>query len=302
MKNDLGKTKLSISRRDFILHASALSGSFGVIANANHAVARPFDDVVASGILRVALYAENPPFSEVIDGSPVGIDVDLARVVAERLGLEIKITIVDAAENVDGDLRMNLTRGDLAGSGVSDLLLHVPHDVDLALRNNLVFTTTPYFQQKLGWIHDSRFVHQLTTLQDITSFRVAVEGTSAIDTILMLAEDGRYRNCLSHFRTFSEAFDAYRRGEIPILAGHRSSIEAARRRFGLETSYNIISELELPGISGIKSQWDLCGAVSSGSRDLAYKVGSEFGAVSTDGTLERICLSYGVTLTRPEGY
>jgi polar amino acid transport system substrate-binding protein len=124
MKNDLGKTKLSISRRDFILHASALSGSFGVIANANHAVARPFDDVVASGILRVALYAENPPFSEVIDGSPVGIDVDLARVVAERLGLEIKITIVDAAENVDGDLRMNLTRGDLAGSRICCSTFH----------------------------------------------------------------------------------------------------------------------------------------------------------------------------------
>ena len=39
---------------------------------------RPYEDMVASGVLRVAVYQNFPPYSFMQDGQPHGIDVDLA--------------------------------------------------------------------------------------------------------------------------------------------------------------------------------------------------------------------------------
>ncbi|MGG3815174.1 amino acid ABC transporter substrate-binding protein, partial [Methylorubrum rhodesianum] len=42
------------------------------------AAARPLDEVTASGVLRVAIYDDNRPFSEAGTAGPRGIDADLA--------------------------------------------------------------------------------------------------------------------------------------------------------------------------------------------------------------------------------
>ena len=49
------------------------------------AVARPLDEVMQAGTLRIAVYRDNPP-SFYRDGRLVGIDVDLGRRLADQLG------------------------------------------------------------------------------------------------------------------------------------------------------------------------------------------------------------------------
>ncbi|AWN35252.1 substrate-binding periplasmic protein [Methylobacterium radiodurans] len=276
-----------------------LALAVGLIAPTG-ATARPFDEVVASGVLRVAVYDDNAPFSDAGAAAPRGIDADLARAIAERLKLTLDLRVVDAGENVDGDFRLNLWRGDLTGTPLADLMLNVPHDRILATRNEQIFLTTPYFEQRLAFAYRKDRIEGLSGVRNLDGHTVAVEGTSASDSLLMNAEGGRFRDAVRHFRSFDEAAKAYLAGETAILAGTRASIEAALRRAGAAGADNPVVEVPIPGL--VRTRWDLGGAVRSDSRDLAYAVGDALTALAQEGRLKVICESYGVTYTAPQGY
>lgn len=276
--------------------------SVSAIAAVGPGVARPFDDVKSSGVLRVALYRDNAPFSDDPGGKPVGIDVDLAKLIAEKLGVRAEIRIVEASENVDGDFRLNLWRGDLAGSALSDLMLNVPADKLLALRNELVFFTAPYVEQRLAIAYREGVVENgFQDVHDIEGKTVAVEGTSPVDALLGFASGGAYRNGIRHFRNFAEAAAAYLAGETDFLAGSRAAIEAAlaaapkEKRDGVE-----IKDLVAAGV--VKTRWELCGAVRSDSRDLAYQVGDAVSALAAEGRMSKVFAAHGASYTPPAGY
>ncbi|MGE0855933.1 MAG: transporter substrate-binding domain-containing protein, partial [Hyphomicrobiaceae bacterium] len=63
------------------------------------AVARPLDDVKASGFLRVIVYDDNAPFSWTeADGTIKGIDADIARAIAASMGLKPELIARIAGE------------------------------------------------------------------------------------------------------------------------------------------------------------------------------------------------------------
>jgi polar amino acid transport system substrate-binding protein len=264
------------------------------------AAARPLDEVTGSGTLRVALYAENAPFSEMQGGKPVGIDVDVARAVAKALKVALDLRLVDAGENVDGDFRLNLWRGDLAGSPLADLMLHVPNDKMLGLRNEQVFLVRPYLQQRLAFAWRRGALEGFESFQDIEGRTVAVEGNSASDMQLLMAEGGRYRDNLRHFRDQEAAAKAFLAGETQILAGTRAGIEAALFAAKAPPEETPVVELALTGL--VKSRWDLGGAVRSDSRDLGYAVGDALTALVEGDGLKEICARYGVSYTAPTGF
>lgn len=271
-----------------------------LILAAAPARARPLDAVTASGDLRVALYGDNAPFSADVDGKPHGIDVDIAQGIADALKLRLDLRLVDAGENVDGDFRLSLWKGDLAGTPLADLMLHVPHDRLLATRNEQIFLTTPYFDQHLVFAYRKGKLEGLETVADLADHPVAVEGASASDMMLLSAENGRFRNNLKHYKSFDDAAKAYLAGEIPVLAGTRSAIEAALFAAKASPDENPIAELAVPGM--VKTHWELGGAVRTDSRDLAYAVGDALSAMSASGRLKAICATYGVTFAAPKGY
>ncbi|GJE25813.1 substrate-binding periplasmic protein [Methylobacterium organophilum] len=271
-----------------------------VLGLAAPAAARPYDEVVAAGEIIVALYGDNAPFSEMKDGKPVGIDVDLAQAIADRLKVKLNLRIVDAGENVDGDFRLNLWKGDLAGSPLADLMLHVPNDKQLALRNEQVFMTTPYFDQHLAFAWKKDKLEGLESLKDFEGKKVALEGNSASDAQLLMAGGGNLRENLLHFRSTEAAAQAYLAGEAPILAGSRAAIEAALFAAKAPRDENPVVEIAIPGM--MRAKWDLGGAVRANSRDLGYAVGDTVTALIADGTVKTICDRYGVTYTAPQGF
>ncbi|WP_232630547.1 substrate-binding periplasmic protein [Methylobacterium sp. Leaf118] len=278
-----------------------LAGLAGLpVLAARTAAARPLDTVTGEGTLRVALYAENAPFSEMRDGRPVGIDVDVAEALATILKVRLDLRLVDAGENVDGDFRLNLWRGDLAGSPLADLMLHVPHDRLLGMRNEQVFLVRPYFEQRLAFAWARDRMEAFESFPDIGDHAVAVEGASASDLQILMAESGRYRNNLTHFRTFDEAAQAFLRGEAAILAGTRPSIEAALHAAGAGSERCPIVEIAFGGL--VKTSWELGGAVRSDSRDLGYAVGEGLAALIADGRLAAICARHGVGFRPPNGF
>lgn len=268
-------------------------------AAAAPAFARPMDEVTSSGVLRVALYRDNAPFSDDVGGKPVGIDVDIARKIAEKLGVKAEIRIVEASENVDGDFRLNLWRGDLAGTELADVMLNVPADKMLQLRNDMVFFTAPYVEQRLAIAYRKGSVEGgFQDLQDLTGKTVAVEGTSPVDALIGFANGGTLRDSLRHFRNFAEAAQAFRTRETDFLAGSRSAIEAA---LAGDTS----GEIDLKDLAGsglVKPRWELCGAVKTDSRDLAYRIGEAVAAMTASGEMKAIFAAHGTTFTPPAGY
>lgn len=271
-----------------------------LLALAAPATARPLDDVVASGTLRVAVYRENAPFSEEGRGGPSGIEVDLARAIAERLKLALDLRVVEAGENVDGDFRLNLWRGDLAGSALADLMLHVPTDRQLALRNEQVFFTVPYCEQRIAFAYRRDKVEAFESLAASETNPVAVEGTSAADMLLLLAEGGRYRANVRHFRTFEAAAAAFLDGEVPVLGGTRAAIEAALHASGARAEGVEVTEPLVPGL--VRTRWEIGGAVRQDSRDLAYAVGDALAALTASGEMKALFARHGVTFTPPSGY
>ena len=280
------------SYRSFTLAAALL-------ACATPSVARPLDEVKASGSMRVAVYAENKPFSDIDKNlKPFGIDVDLANAIAAKLNVKAEIVVYQASEDMGGDFRLNLWKGDLAGSPLSDLMLQVPNDRALMLRDDQVFFTAPYFMQHLAYAYHKDTVDKFETVNDIGTSKVAVEGTSSSDLALMTASGGRFRSNATHFVNFDKAAEAFKAGVAPILAGTEAQIDNAFFEQKISEEANPIL---VPQIMGpIKNHWELSGAVRANSRDLGYAVGDILTAMVKDGSLKAICDKYGVKFTPPD--
>lgn len=262
--------------------------------------ARPFDEVVKDGTLRVVLYEENAPFSDLKDGKPAGIEVDLAEALAKELKVKLDLRLVDAGENVDGDFRLNLWKGDLAGSQLADLMLHVPVDRVLSLRNEQIFMTRPYFDQQLAFAWRKGSIEGFETVADIGNNKIDVEGNSASDAMLLTANGGQFRDNLKHFKSFDEAAKAFLADDAPILAGTRAALESALFDAKASKEKYAIKELRMGG--PVKLTWDLGGAVKSDSRDLAYAIGDAITGMTENGALKAIFEKHGVSFTTPKGY
>lgn len=280
------------------LAAGAATLALLALVPAAPAGARPLDEVTASGTLRIALYKENAPWSDMDNGRPVGIDVDIAEEIAKALKVKPEIKLYDASEDVGGDFRLNLWKGDLVGSPLADLMLQVPNDRVLTTRDDQIALTAPYFMQKLAFAYNKDKLGRLETVADIGTSKVAVEGTSASDISLMTLLGGRFRANANHFLNFDQAVKAYKSGEEPVLAGTQAQIQAAFHDNGIDPAENPII---IPTLVGpVKNHWELAGAVRTNSRDLGYAVGDVLTAMVKDGRMKAICAQHGVTFTSPD--
>jgi ABC-type amino acid transport substrate-binding protein len=111
--------------------------------------AATLDDIMARGELVVAVYRDFPPFSFHTGGEVAGVDVDLARALAKRLGLKAAIMEVTAGETVDDDLRNAVWKGHYLDHKTADVMVHVPTDRVFMLRNTNAVIFAPYFRERV---------------------------------------------------------------------------------------------------------------------------------------------------------
>ncbi len=264
------------------------------------AYARPVDDVLASGTLRVAFYRDFFPFSYEEAGRLRGIDVEIAERIAKSLGVKLEPFLIFSGETLESDLRLSLWRGDLAGSQVADLMLHVPHDKQLEQRDELIFLTAPYMEEQLSLAFDRAAIENLDDPAVIAEKGAVVEVDTAGDYLLWMLDDGRYRDRLLHYRTFDEAIAAFLKGEAPVFAGDRSLIEGALHRAG--RSPDTVGLASPSEADLVPLKWTVGGAVKTDSRDLAHAVNDILASLRESGELKRIFADYGVTYVPPPGY
>jgi ABC-type amino acid transport substrate-binding protein len=77
------------------------------------------------GSLRVAVYNDFPPYAT---AGGKGIDADIARAIAGKLGLTAQVVGYNAGEDMNDDLRNMVWKGHYMGTPPSDMMMHVPVD------------------------------------------------------------------------------------------------------------------------------------------------------------------------------
>ena len=184
----------------------------GVAALCNVASARPLDDVVRAGAVRIGVYRDNPPFSFRRDGKLVGVDVDIGRTIAERLKVEPTYIEITAGETVDDDLRNAVWKGHYLGGGGADLMLSVPYDRAFAQRNPNAAFFAPYLA-KSSRLARSPSAADDTGLEAFRSEKIGVELGSLPDFFLTSTLQCALRANVVHFQTVPEAARALLAGQ-----------------------------------------------------------------------------------------
>jgi ABC-type amino acid transport substrate-binding protein len=226
------------------------------------AAARPLDEVRDSGTIRIAVYRDFAPFSEVHDGRFEGVDVDIGRALAERLGVAVEFMPVTAGESVDDDLRNAVWKGHYLGGGVADVMLHVPVDRRFAMRNKLVAIFGAYARMDTVAAAGAEGASSALDPDAIGDGRIGVELATLADAYLLTAHAGALRDNVVHYPSTVAAAEALARGEVDIAVGTRAEIEAGIKE---RRSAFTLAPVEIPG-----SSWLIGAAVDEHSRDLGY--------------------------------
>lgn len=109
-------------------------------------------DTQTPGRLRVAVYADFPPYS----AKGKGIDIEIGKELARRMGMEPEVIEYTADEDMSDDLRNMVWKGHYLGTRPADVMLHVPVDKYLADNNEQVRIFAPYHVESLAVARDPR--------------------------------------------------------------------------------------------------------------------------------------------------
>ena len=158
----------------------------------NSALARPYDEVIDSGELTVFVYSDYAPYSWDDNGTMRGIDVEIAEHFGKSLDVKLNILMRGADENIDDDLRINIWKGDLIHRKAADVMLHVPVDREVDVRNEFAVITAPYFLEEMAVVVDKDKAPDVRHFGYFVSRTIATELDTASDFFLSNAFRG---NC-----------------------------------------------------------------------------------------------------------
>ncbi len=256
---------------------------------------RVLDDVVDSGEITIFVYSDYAPYSYELNGKAVGIDVEIAQELAKALGVELKLLMRGADENIDDDLRINIWKGDLIHRQVADVMMHVPVDPEVDYRNELAVIMGPYFQETMAVVFDTDVVPEVKTFGRFVSMPIGAELDTAYDFFLSSAFRGQLLQSVRRGRTLKDAVALYTSGEVPAFLASRAQAEwvvtqASGRR-------SEIAQPPMPGM--VRKGWPIGIAIKHDSRDLGYALTDVLDEMRQSGKLQAIYEQYGVTYIPP---
>lgn len=259
------------------------------------AQAATWDEIREKGVLSVAVYRDYVPFSYKEGNATRGIDVDIAREVAGKLGLSLALVPFTADESLGDDLRNMVWKGHYLGIGPADVLMHVPVDKGLQDDNDKVTILGAYYKAKLAVVFDPEQVSAIADLTALDSLKVGVETDQLADHYLTAVYGGRYRDNVVHFMQVEQAAAALRAKEIQAFMGPLSHIQGA---LGQDAERFRVSFPPLRGLA--VDSWNVGVAVKADNPELAGKVDEALAALRADGTVARIFATHHVSYRAPE--
>jgi len=277
---------LSTRRRFFLALAALLLTSLAP-AQADEEM----DAILKRGRLSFAVYNEFPPYSD----NEKGLDVDIAKALAAKLGLKAEIIGFKAGEEMADDLRNMVWKGHYLRGNPADVMMRVPVDPILAKANDKVRIFAPYHYEVIGM---ARVASRIPTpagsaavaLEVFTREKIGVEGESLADSFLLSVLRGRLKENVVHFRTIAEAAKALREDTIAAIMAPRGELEGA---LGGDTRF-VIDEAKLGELN--PKGWPVGMAVKAEAADLSTALAGALAELQKDGTVAAIFKKHGVTL------
>jgi len=265
-----------------------------VVAATFPVFAASLDTVTERGIVRFAVYRDFPPFSHRVGGTLEGADVDLAKVIGQKLGLGVEFMELTADENMDDDLRNAVWKGHYLGGGVADVMMHVPVNRDFAQRNDLVVIFGAYQRETFAVARDPSRISETAGFPVFQTEKVGVELDTVPDFFLSGAFGGRLRENVVHFNTVEQAVTGLKRGSVAAVFAPLSQLEGA---LGPDKAKFPIGKMPAPNLT--PSEWQIGMAVKQDGHDLAYRVGDVVTELLDSGTVKEIYDRHGLTHSAP---
>ena len=214
-----------------------------------------------TGVWRIGMDISDPPFASEPAAVPVGLDVDLANALGERLGVRVQIQPL----GYDG-LYDALKTGDVDGL-ISALSIDPAHFGD-------VIYSAPYFDNGIVIVaQDSALVQ----MADLDGRRVAVEYGSTADETARLWQRRLHQLNEQLSQTADEALEAVRTGTVDAAL---TDAVTARLYFNTHTG------LRLSPVYVTSDPYAV--AVRNNSLFLAGAINSALDKMRTDGTLNAL--------------
>ena len=280
-----------MNRRQLLAMVATLPLAAGFLRSAN---AAPLDKVMQKGSLRIAVYRDNPPWSWRREGKLVGIDVDLGRALAEKLGVKPDFMELTADENMDDDLRNAVWKGSILGEPVADVMMHVPHDREFGLRNDMAVLTAPYHRESFALACDPARTDCKGSMVDMAGSAIAVETDSVPDFYLTGAFGGRLRGDVVHHLSAAAAMADLITGDAGATMATLAQVELGLSAAGRKL---VVRRGPFPGLA--RQGWDIGIAVKTDSRDLGYRLEDVIAGLLSDGTIAGIFTAHGITHVPP---
>lgn len=252
------------------------------------------DKIKESGVLNVALYKDFPPYSYVENGKQTGIDVEIAKALAEKLAVNVSIRMVGADETMSDDLRNNVWKGHYMGGGVADVMLHAPYDREYAKNEDMVAFVGPYQLEKIVFALNTERLGNDPTMASFVEAPIGVEVDTLSDFYLLQAVNGKVAEHLKHYKSNSEAVAALKSGEIAAIMGPRGELEGLLSDAPKALQ---VRDLVTPGLS--RSSWAMGAAVKARNEDLAKVVDKAMGEIVKEGKIRDIFAKYKVAYNAP---
>ena len=256
-------------------------------------VGKDMDAIQDQGHMLFAVYEDYPPYSWEEAGKPRGVDIEIARIIAEDLGVEARFNFVASGENLEADLRNNIWKGALIGGRISNVMMRVPYDSAFKCRVEQVVFTGQYASESIAIAYDKASYPDAKPVPAYFRFDpVAVENDSISDFYVSSFAGGQLAGKVQRFANMQSAMAALRDGKTMAAMGPRAQLE-----------HELVESIGVhePPLAGFAvSKWTLGVAVNFSYRPLSYAVDDAVNYALQDGRIADIYKSYGLTFQPPE--
>ena len=268
---------------------------------------RSYDQMIAAGELKVAVYKDFAPYSFEDGVTPRGVDVELAQALAKALGVQLKLIWAPAGEKLDDDLRDYIWRGrQLHNQQLADLMMRAPYDRNYAqkrndqgeLENGHVVMFGPYQNEQWQVAYDRRRLDKVASVAVFEQHPIGVEVDSVPSFYLTSVFNGMLAAKTHHYPDVPQAFAAMKAGEVDAVMAMRGEID-----WQVHEAHDpqlALAENAYPNMG--KQRWEIGMAVHESNRQLAYAVEEALEGLIRDGSLQTIYSHYGLQYEVPEMY
>lgn len=256
------------------------------------------EQIQQEGSIEIAVYENFPPWSyPAEDGSFTGIDVDIAKALADKLGVSLSIFPFQHDETMADDIRNRVWKGHYIGRSPSDAMIHVGMAPAFQKRNDNATFVAAYYNEAMGMAYDTkRFGDDVKSPLALAGHPIGAKRDTLGEFYLVSGFDGALRESVTPFISVPAAMRALHEGKVAGVLAPVGELQGAAHRLGEKVR---IEHIQLTGM--YQSNWDVGIAIKAGNPELAASLNQAMDELRASGTLKEIFQNYGVPYRSPGG-